>query len=1040
MRITLLGALEVWHEEQARPIGSIKEKLLLSILAMDAGNAISAPSLADRLWDHEPPRTARESLQVYISRLRRRFREACGNGLIVSAPAGGYRLDMASEDIDAKHFLQLLHQGTSARDTEPLMARSLLRRAEALWHGEPLAGIEGQWAETIRRVLLAHRRNATLTRIELELHLDDPSADHIGELTEITSQAHTDQKAVALLMSALDKAGRTEEALAAFHNARTRLRNLGIEPRPELRAAHQQILRGTTHSPPSSPASSAWKPDTLDPDPAHLAGRDTELNELRDVVHDDLRTRSGPTLYAVDGMPGIGKTAFAVRAAHLLRSRCPDGAVQINLRTHHSTQSPVTSRDALIQVLDDIATPSRQIERADTTNALAALWRRRTSGRRLLLLLDDVADSEQIEPLLPASPGSVVLLTSRRRLSGLPGLRQHTLQPLSDDAAGELLSVIVGRDLPDLYEGQELFARRCAGLPLAMAVAAAYLRTRETWSLADLNDRLVAAHGRAASDQISSRIYAAFALSFEALTDDLRTALCLLAANPGPDATTDAVAALIGADRTTADLALETLLEHHLIEETGPHRFRMHDLMRDYALTELAHRHIPQGAEGALARLLDFYLATALRADDAVHPQRRRSADPSAVAGTVPIFDTPGQARSWLGCEGPNLEAINALAHARGWHRRAPLLPLVLAEYLDRRGDWAKAIDVLQQAMETHVDKTTHLGDATAARLFTDLAAARIRTGELDLALSYAHRALDIWIECGDRYGQADAWVQVGRAHWHARRSAQAIPAYENATALYADLGEIGRRAVAEDHLSIQIFEIGRHEEAFALSRQALDTARETGDPALQCDVLTNLGEMYREAGRIDQALAYFQQAKVLVDTLGDPQNVAVLASNIAAVHSERGEYEAARSSFHTALNLFQGLGDRRNEIDTLISLADAHTQHGDHDDAFGHLQHATHLADSIRDPLRQSRIQLATGHVHQSLRRLPDALDSYRSALIAAGTAEAPLDQAHALRAIAGVLRLRDDPEAAVFAQRAKAIYERLHHPAADVDSTTAP
>lgn len=696
--------------------------------------------------------------------------------------------------------------------------------------------------------------------------------------------------------------------------------------------------------------------------------------------------------------------------------------------------------------------------RADSTHALAALWRRRTSGRRFLLLLDDVADSEQVEALLPAAPGSVVLFTSRRRLSGLPGLRQHTLQPLSDNAAGELLSVIVGRDLPDLRENQEQFARRCGGLPLAMAVAAAYLRTRPTWTLVDLNDRLAAAHARPATDQINSRIYAAFALSFHALADHLRTALCLLAVNPGPDTTTDAVTALIGADATTADFALEALLEQHLIEETGPHRFRMHDLMREYVLTELGRRHSPQDTERALARLLDFYAVTALRADQAVHPQRRRTTEPPSPAGSAPTFDTPGQARSWLSSEWPNLDAVNIMAHERGWHARAPLLPLVLAEYLDRRGDWAKAIAVLERAMDAHADTAapssdtashdtasddtppydTPPNDATAARLLTDLAASRIRAGELALALSYAHRALDSWIECGDRYGQADAWLQIGRAHWHSRQPSQAIPAYEHAVALYDELGETGRRAVAEYHLSIQMFEIGRHDEAFALCRQALGTARATGDPALQSDILTNLGEMYREAGHIDQALQHFQQAKPIVDALGDPQSIAVLASNIGAVHSERGEHEAAQSSFHIALKLFQALGDRRNEIDTLITLADAHTHHGDHETAGRHLRHASRLAASTHDPLRQARIQLATGHAHRSQHRLPDALNSYQAALAEAHTAEAPLDQAHALRAIADVLRLSKDPEAATFAARANAIYRRLHHPAAD--PTTSP
>ncbi|MFD0636723.1 tetratricopeptide repeat protein [Catenulispora yoronensis] len=600
-----------------------------------------------------------------------------------------------------------------------------------------------------------------------------------------------------------------------------------------------------------------------------------------------------------------------------------------------------------------------------------------------------------------------------------------------------MLSVIVGRNLPDLAQSLEQFTRRCGGLPLAMEVAAAYLRTRPTWALADLNDRLVTAQKRSAADHLNSRTYAAFAVSLYALPEEQRTVLCLLAAHPGPDIGTDAVSALTGTDPATADLALEALLEYHLIEETRPHRYRLHDLMREYALTELALRQGPADTDAALSRLLSFYLATALSADRAIHPRRRPAAESPAVARTTPTFDSPGRARAWLDTEWQNLDAMNLLAHQRGWHDRARLLPLVLAEFLDRRGDWTRAIGILQQAMESHANAGKGFGDATAARLLTDLAAARIRTGELDLALSLAQRALNAWVECGDRYGQANAWVQIGRTHFHARQPALAIPAYEQAAALYDSLGDLGRRAVAEDHLSVQMFELGRHAEAFTLSHRALETARDIGDPALQCDVHTNLGEMYRRAGHVDKALWHLHQAEAFIDDLGDPQNTAVLHSNIGAVHSDLGEHEAAQASFHTALTLFQALGDHRNEIDTLISLAGTDINRGDHGAAFQHLHHASHLAASIHDPLRRARIHLTTGHAHRGRRQLPEALNSYHASVAEALTAEAPLDQAHALRAIGEVLDLREDPDAAAFAQRANTIYQQLRHPAAMPDET---
>ncbi|MFD0631662.1 BTAD domain-containing putative transcriptional regulator [Catenulispora yoronensis] len=551
MQYNVLGPVGLVLEDRFEEAGTTKEQAVLAILLMERGRAVSARTLADRLWDEHPPEKFKATLQAYISRLRRRLREAGHQAEVITSSRAGYRMDVPAGAVDVHRFDLLVSQAQARAGADPQSARKLFRQAETLWTGEPLAGLAGVWADTVRRVLTDKLRTAVLRRIELDLRSGGSADDAVAELTELSS-GRIDQRVTELLMTALDGAGRPGDALALYREVRERLRSeTGTDPRPELRMLHQRLLNGTTSQRPLAAgaagaagaggaagtpgATGAPTPvDTLDPDPPHVAGREEDLAALVDAVTADLRPGTRGALFAVDGLAGIGKTTLAVHAAHRLRSRCPDGSLQINLHTHDPHLPPVDPRQALTQLLEAVGTPWRQLGRADTLPALAALWRKRTSGRRYLIVLDDAQDTAQIEPLIPAAAGTIVLVTSRRRLTGPSGIRQRTLGPLPDAAATEILAHITDRTLAD-DDDLARFTRSCGGLALAITVAAGHLRSRPVWTVGDLVARLSTTSRALAEDPLTGPIHTAFAMSFQALSAPLRDLLRYIAAHPGPD-------------------------------------------------------------------------------------------------------------------------------------------------------------------------------------------------------------------------------------------------------------------------------------------------------------------------------------------------------------------------------------------------------------------------------------------------------------------------------------------------------------------------
>ncbi len=996
----VLGPIEIWNGDRSFPAGTLKEQGVLAILLMEAGRVIPAQSLAERLWDEQMPGSARETLQVYVSRLRRRLREAGDQiGLITRSPAGGYRLAGPREQVDAVRFQALLDAARAAAGRNRLdEAVGLLREAEQLWLGEPLSGLPGPWAQATREQLVSKLQAARLVRIDLEMRIGASPDDLIGELAQIVWGGPVNQRAAEQLMLALHGAGRQAEALEVFRRMRRRMRDeLGSEPRAQLRTVHQQILAGQPVERPQGAGSGrpALPADTLDRDVVHLVGRDRIVRELVEAIRADQAAGTGAAWYGVDGMAGVGKTALAVNVAHRLREQFPDGLLQASLRAHDPREPGLDVREALVQLLDAMGVDPREMGRAGSTDALGALWRRRTTGLRVLVVLDDVPSFEDIRTLVPTAAGSAVIVTSRRRLLTPAAVRQYTLPPLTDAATIELLERLTGRHMAHEADAAHEVARHCGGLPLATAVAAAYLRAHPG-SLADLAERFKANAQAEIDDPLSGPVCMALALSYRELSPPARSLLRRMAVLPGPDAGVHALTALVAESLGRTLIDLDLLTENHLVIEHRPRRYRLHDAVRGFALAQIRHERDGRATDEALARVVEFYTTVTARAEYTVRPHRRAAqrALSRAAAHPDPLFPDRTSAQEWLDSETENLLALAARS---GADPAGGELAVLLAKQLDRQGRWRHAASLLTAAMAQRP-----ADELLAAELCVDLATARLRTEEFDDAGNLAHEAFAVFLRHGDVRGQADALHTLGRVHFHGQRLAESDEALRQAAEHFEEIDETRGAHNAYLLRSTVQFERGHHGDALAAAEGAVHAARRLGDPGLLCDALGNLGEMHRRLDRGERALEFFGQADALARMLGDPYSLAVLHHNTAVVHLHTGSFQRAVAGFDAALREFRMLEDRYGQAFVLSGLAEARCASGDAAGAADCLRHAADLVEEFPDPLLGAQFFVARGRLAAAQGQWTRAVADFDEAARHAADAGALLEGMRAYRALA--------------------------------------
>ncbi|WP_157250815.1 AfsR/SARP family transcriptional regulator [Nonomuraea typhae] len=843
LRFELLGPVHVWRGSARLPAGPPQLQLVLAVLVLAGERPVSTDRLVEALWGERPPRTARGVVSTYLSRLR----GVLGAQAVVSGPAGHALTESASDVADFTDLIRRKEYGEALR----------------LWRGEPLAGLDGDWAAARRAQLKESMLTAREAWLEQRL-AQDRHAEVITELTELCAAYPFRENLRRLLMLALHRSGRRAEALAVFTDTQTYLvEELGIEPSPALAELRRTILDAET--PPAAPSVPAAVPAQLPADLADFTGRAEQVAQITEVL-----TRPGTLpIVTVSGGGGVGKTSLAVHGAHRVRDRFPDGQLHVDLRG--AGPDPVPPAGVLARFLRALGVGERRIP--ESLADRSALFRSVLAGRRVLLVLDNAASAAQVTPLLPGGDGCAVLVTSRARMTDLPGARVVDLAALDPAEATGLFVAVVGahRVRPEPEAVADVVAA-CGYLPLAVRVAAARIASRPSWRIADLAARLADERTRLAQLRVQdTSVESSFALSYGQLSEPQARAFRLLAVPETQDVPLAAAQALLGLDEDETEELCENLVDLNLLQSRAPARYGYHDLLRVYARGQA-------GAESAAAldRLMDFCLASTRRAVHLLNPQ---SVIPEGVPTTAEGLDFAGRdaAGAWMRGEWPwLLAATRQFLKLPGAH---PLALTELAVSFQNVRDNGVDVDAIVRAMRDAAGRAAEQGErqaetwARTAAGFVLLGRDRPREAgeEMDRARELLEGRQDPVLEVRVINSQA-------MARWNLGRRDEGLAIMEQAVAAADDAAEqlgVYPRVVMHANLSAMLREQGRTDEAVDRGLHALAIADPAGDVDGGAITRLHLGLAHLQAERPGEAIVLLERAAEMFERLRNPWQAA---------------------------------------------------------------------------------------------------------------------------------------------------------------------
>ena len=775
-----------------------------------------------------------------------------------------------------------------------------------------------------------------------------------------------------MLASALKLTGPVQEAFVAAARGR---------------AESARVLAVRSEAAPESSAAAAAR--TLPRDIGGFTGRERELTGLEKSL---AKVVGGGLvgIYAIDGMAGIGKTTFAVHAAHRLAGRFPDGQFFLPLHAHTAGQSPVDPADALASLLMTAGVAVQHIPPG--LEARAAKWRDHVAGKKILLLLDDVAGHEQVRPLLPGSAASLVLVTSRRRLTALEDAIVISIDTLSPDEAWALLVRLADRADLELDEaaGREI-TRLCGFLPLAIGMLARRLRHHPARTAAELAAELAAARDRLAVMRAENlSVAAAFDLSYQDLTADQQRLFRRLGLTLGPDIDAYAAAALDDTSLEDARRQLDELYDHHLLTEPAPGRYLLHDLLREYARALVAADQ-PVQARSAAERLINFYAHVAAGAcrHIATWTTAGGRLPPTDPPASAPQLTTSREAADWLDAERPNLHAAVSYAAAEGMPLHSIAIAAAMGGYLRARGHWQQATAQYRTALRAARAAGDRRGEAG---MLDELGLLQQLTGDYPDAAATLTQAIELFGELGDKPDQAYALNHLGLVYGHTSDFRATIDCHQQALELALAAGDKLAEAVSLTGLGMGLLMTGAYPASIENYQQALSLFRGLGSTFDEADALTELGFAWRLTGDYAAALAHEREALELWRQLGDRLGQAWALDELGRVHQETGEYSAAAACLEEALELHRDLGSRHGEIVALNNLGE--------------------LATRTSVPEKASEI--------------------HREALAKAIELGAPAEEARALAGLGRSQLAGDNVEAARNLREALAIYQRIGTPEA--------
>ncbi|GAA3190800.1 BTAD domain-containing putative transcriptional regulator [Dactylosporangium siamense] len=949
MECYVLGQVEVIIDGAPVDLGGPRQQLIVAGLLFHAGRVVTVPDLVQLVWDEDPPATARNQLQNAVYRLRRLLGIA---GAALRTDPAGYRLTLAEDRLDLTRFQVTLQRARAATDHET--AATLYRAALDEWRDTPFAGLLGATVARWRDSLVEQRWAATEEWAEIMLDLRR-HREVVERLAPLVAGHPMRERLAGALMAALHREGRQAESLQLYHRTVVALREeLGVDPGPHLRDLHLEVLRGTgqvTAAPETATASAL-------PRVAPLRGRVEETHRLLWAA------RGAHRVIVVDGMAGVGKSAFAVSAAEALREDYPGAQLFVDLQGH-SEGAPVAPVDALGLLLAQLNEAPQRIP--DDLPGRQVLWRRALTGRRAVVVLDNVAGAEQVRPLLPpANAVCVVLVTSRTRIGPVDGAFLLSLEPLPVGAAVSVLRDAIGDRVDAEPDAAAEVVELCGRLPLAVRLIAHRLQHRPKWSVSAMAERLRAADPPPIAVSAEGHsVAAAFDVSYRQLSELEQRCFRLLGLHPAGEFEVWPAAALVETAAPQARELLDRLVEVHLLQEDQPGHYRLHDLLREFAGTLVTVAERP----AAMARLLDYYLRTAavVNSHMELRPQDAPSLPPDAF--TRP-FAGAQENLAWMRSAWPALVALADEAHGGGAHWHAVMLHRILWRFAN---------------IESRSEVTDRLGRQA-------IASARVLGDDGLIAQAYKWHAGTMLRLC---------------------RPADSIEYLREAATYYAAAGMPGQLGAVEVNLGVVCRVTGRLEESLAHHRTGHRLCREAGDVSSLLRGIADRGSALLRLGRPEQARVALREAVIGMHQQSATASAeAWAASEFGRVHLALGHPRLALLLLRRALRINTEANNPAGAAETLGSIGRAHAALGDLDEALRCQLDACEQVRHLPDPHFEPLVRNDLGATLTLLGRTDEAIAVYERVLLLAAQTGQRYEQARAHAGRADALRRagRDD------------------------------
>jgi DNA-binding SARP family transcriptional activator len=978
-----LGSLSVVSSGKEVRVGGLRQQKLLALLVLNANRVTPLDHLVDELWEN-PPQSARQQIHNSIGEIRRTLHAASVKCRIVTTSVG-YQLEVPSENTDLYLFHQRVHEAWSAEQQGQLpRATDLLKSALELWRGSPFAGINSP-ALANATLKLNEDRLAALDRlITLRLKAGEaPSV--IGELQGLVAEYPLHESFRYNLMAALSETGRQAEALTLFDEGRRELADeLGLDPSPRLSSLQHAILNGNLHHRDEGPRSGATAPvpgpaeGTPSPDrssavatwfslPHDIMDFSGRSEEVRSLLAEARRTRSTAlVISAIDGMGGIGKTTLAVHIAHLLADDYPDGQYFVDLHGFSLGIDPIAPEQALGRLLRASGMPPELIPLSLEDRSGA--WRARMAGKQVLVVLDNATDSTQVRPLIPGTPTGLVLVTSRRKLGALEGSIPLSLDVLSRNDAMTLFAQIVGAQrVAEDPENAAKAVELCGRLPLAIRIAAARLRYRSSWTIADLVERLITSTRRAQFLKADDRsVMAVLKLSYRYLSPEQQTIFRLLSMHPGADVDIYSAAALTGLSPDEIECELEVLYEFNLLRQRASGRFFFHDLIRDCARQLLPLDESESQRRDATRALLDYYVHAVHRCCEQLDSAAwLMSLDGYQKPHHVPDVGSHQEATRLLAAEYQNLLSVAKFAFSNGFQGHSWRLLVMLVPFMKLSNFRDASLDLFRQALlAAEADRDMHGRSACLHALALILAESEAGSDAKD----HLKQAIALSGECRDLKRHSLQLVELGVMYFNEDRLAEAEEALLEAQAVDGDVIDDALRVKIANNLGVVYRDLGKLDDSLAKLEYALSLNSSNGPRHMQFHILWNIGMAFHLTGRNGESASRFQEALHVSRAAEFRFGEALALSGLSSVLRSRGNFPGSVEAGRDALDISRDFGLGVVECEALCALGEVAFSSGDIDHAHATFSQAE--ATSRRYGYRRYIARSLEGIAHVSAAR----------------------------------------------------------------------